>query len=168
MDRPLVVRVADLLRRPGSTSDLALDVVLDGLEGSASAVPAGAPVTVELRLEGLNEGIAATGRVRAPWAGTCRRCLRPVEGEVGADVTEVFEASPVEGETYPLEGDRVDLEPLVREAVLLGLPLAPLCREDCPGLCPVCGADRATVDCGHALDPSDDRWAALSELKFDE
>ena len=80
------------------------------------------------------------------WQGTCRRCLEPVEGEAEASVKEIFERHPVEGETYLLDGESIDLEPLVRDAVLLALPLAPLCREDCPGPAPEVASPPAPPD----------------------
>lgn len=165
---PLVVGVAELLRRSGSTRPEHLEAVLDGLQVSGSAVAEGAPVRLDLTLQSLNEGVVATGAVRAPWTGECRRCLQPVERELEAEVMEVFEDEPVEGETRKLDHDRIDLEPVAREAVLLELPLAPLCREDCAGLCVECGADRNAGDCGHAAAVKDDRWAALDELTFDD
>jgi uncharacterized protein len=160
----LTVGVADLLRRPGNRRREHFEAVLDGLEVSGSRVPEGKPVVLDLELQSVNEGIVAHGTIAAPWVGECRRCLRPVEGDIVAEVTEIFEGQPVEGETRALEVDRIDLEPLARETVLLELPLAPLCREDCAGLCPECGADRNAVDCGHATSPPDERWAALGEL----
>jgi uncharacterized protein len=168
MPRPLVVGVADLLRRPGNHREEHLEAILDGLEVLGSKVPEGARVALDLRLESLNEGIVATGTVTAPWVGECRRCLGAVTGVLVAEVQEIFEDKPVDGETSKLDGDRVDLEPLARESVLLDLPLAPLCREDCEGLCPECGADRNEVDCGHTAVPADPRWAALDQLKLDE
>ena len=165
---PLVVGVADLLRRPGSTREEHLQAVLDGLAVSSAAVVDGAAVSVDVRLEAVNEGIVAKGTVSAPWTGECRRCLQQVEQVLTADVMEIFEDNPVEGETSKLDHDRIDLEPVAREAVLLELPLAPLCREDCAGLCSECGADRNTVDCGHGIEVVDDRWSALGDLKFDE
>jgi uncharacterized protein len=116
----------------------------------------------------VNEGIVLTGQVVAPWQGECRRCLRPVEGTLAAPVQEVFEARPVEGETRLLDGAHVDVEPVAREAVLLELPLAPLCRDDCPGLCPRCGADLATSACGCADVEGDPRWAPLDALRLDQ
>src|SRR5256885_950634 len=77
--------------------------------------------------------VSVKGEVTAPWRGDCRRCLRAVEGELTARVEEIFDVHPIEGETYPLEGERVTLEPMVRDAALLALPLAPLCDEACPG-----------------------------------
>ena len=164
----LVIGVADLLRRPGNHRDEHLEAVVDGLQVLGSHVPQGAPAVIDLRLESLNEGIVARGSIEAPWVGECRRCLRPIESTLRADVYEVFEDEPVEGETSKLDVDRIDLEPVVREAVLLELPLAPLCQEDCAGLCPECGADRNTSPCGHVIETRDNRWSALDELRFDE
>jgi uncharacterized protein len=164
----LVVGVADLLRSPGSHRDVVLAAPLGELEVVGSAVPEGADVELELRLDAVNDGIVAKGVVRAPWRGECRRCLRAIEGTAQADVLEIFEPEPVEGETSKLQTDRIDLEPLAREAILLELPLAPLCQDDCAGLCPECGADRNAGDCGHTIEAADDRWSALSELKFDD
>jgi uncharacterized protein len=167
----LIVGVADLLRRSGSHRQEHLEVVLDGLRGTGGGVPAGEPVTLDLRLQSVNAGIVATGTVSARWEGECRRCLRPVTGRLEVAVQEVFEAEPIEGETSKLDVDRIDLEPLARESILLELPLAPLCRDDCAGLCPVCGADRAetalTGGCGHEEPAVDLRWAALDEIRFD-
>ena len=168
MRSPWIVQVADLLRRPGETRDEAVEGVLDGLAVSASRVPDGEPVRLEGTLQSVNEGVVLKGAVRAPWTGECRRCLRPVRGELSVDVLEVFEEEPTEGETSKLDGIQVDLEPVVREAVLLDLPLAPLCREDCAGLCAECGALLDEVDCGHGVGDADPRWGALSELRFDE
>ncbi len=165
--QPLVVPVADLLRRPGSVREEHREAVLDGLAVSGSAVPEGEPVRVDAHLESVNEGIVVTGHVRAPWRGECRRCLKAVEGEAAATLLEVFEPEPVEGETRRLEGTTIDLEPVAREAVLLELPLAPLCTEACRGLCDQCGADR-NADPAHAHEaPGDPRWSALDALRFD-
>ena len=79
---------------------------------------------------------------------------------------ELFEARPTDELSYPIVGDQIDLEPLVREAVGLELPMAPLCRPDCQGLCPTCGTDRNEVDCGHDGEVFDDRWANLRSLGF--
>jgi uncharacterized protein len=168
---PLVVGVADLLRRPGNHRQEQVEAVLDGLAGTGGRVPEGEPVSIDLRLESVNAGIVATGTVSAAWEGECRRCLRPIHSRLVAPVQEIFEVDPVDGETSKLDIDRIDLEPLARDAVLLELPLAPLCRDDCAGLCPVCGAERseqaATGGCGHDEAALDLRWAALSELRFD-
>jgi uncharacterized protein len=163
----LVVPVADLLRRPGTAREEHREAVLDGLAVSGSAVAEGEPVVVDVHLESVNEGIVVTGHVRAPWGGECRRCLRSVEGELDATLLEVFEAEPAEGETRRLEGTTIDLEPVAREAVLLELPLAPLCTEACRGLCDQCGADRNEDPAHSHEDPRDPRWSALDTLKFE-
>jgi uncharacterized protein len=160
--------VADLLRRPGETREEHLASPLPGLAVVASSVPEGAPVRLDAELQSVNEGIVLKGTVRAPWQGECRRCLRPVSGELAVEVLEVFEDEPTEGETSKLDGVQVDLEPVVREAVLLDLPLAPLCREDCGGLCPECGVLLDEVDCGHGAGDADPRWSALEGLRFDD
>ena len=164
---PLRFHVADLLRRAGERRDEHVEVVLDDVHVLASRVPEGAPVVLDLHLESVPHGIVVTGRAEAPWVGECRRCLRTVEGTLEVRLQEIFEDEPVEGETWPLVGDQIDVEPLVREAVTLDLPLAPLCEEECRGLCPECGADRNEADCGHAVDTSDPRWQALDSLRFD-
>src|SRR6185436_90813 len=119
---------------------------------------------------------SVSGRVRAPWVGECRRCLEEVVGDAAVDVQEIFERSPTEGETWPLGPDDIDLEPVVREAVLLALPLAPLCREDCMGPDPDRFPARVEDDTADELDtdpeeedpPKDPRWAALDELDLGE
>lgn len=129
-----------------------------------SWVPDDAPIDVDLTLEAVEGGIVAAGTVRAPWVGECRRCLGPVDGTIEADVSELFVRDPEEGEAYPILGDHIDLEPLAREAVVLALPLVPLCRPDCAGLCTSCGADLNAGPCGCAAPGSDPRWAALDAL----
>jgi uncharacterized protein len=168
---PLVVDVADLLHRPGNSRREHLEADLDGLNAAGGRVPDGALVTLDLRLEALNAGIVVTGVIATEWEGECRRCLRPIRSRMQVPVQEIFEADPVEGETSKLDVNRIDLEPLAREVVLLELPLAPLCRDDCPGLCPVCGADKAESEssggCGHDEQAVDIRWAGLGDLRFD-
>jgi uncharacterized protein len=129
-----------------------------------SWVPDGAAVDLALTLEAVEGGIVAAGTVAAPWVGECRRCLGPVVGNIEARVEELFVPEPEEGEAYPILRDHIDLEPLAREAIVLALPLVPLCRPDCKGLCPECGADLNSGPCGCAVVSSDPRWAALDAL----
>lgn len=165
--RPLVVGVAELHRQPGTQRDVVCSAHLAGLAVAGSAVPPDEEVGADLVLESLTDGtVTATGSVTAPFVGQCRRCLDPVRGSVTAEVREVFEERPTEGETYRLDGEEVDLEPLVRDAVLLALPLAPLCRPDCPG------PDPEAFPVGPAAEAApaarDPRWAALDELRLDD
>jgi uncharacterized protein len=166
---PFRIGVTELRRRPGTQRDVHLAAPLPGLAITASRVADDEDVRVDAVLESI-EGAAVTisGTVSSRWQGECRRCLDLVEGDLEATLSEVFEVAPTDGETYPIEGDEVDIEPVVRDAVLLQLPLAPLCRPDCPGPAPesfptsVAGDDDADEDA-----PPDPRWAALEQLKFD-
>jgi uncharacterized protein len=161
----LVVNVADLLYRPGARRRFQGSAPLDALQVVGSTVPAQTEVTVDALLEWVNDGILASGTATAPWEAECRRCLGPVRGEVTAEFRELFEQDSREGESYPLKGDRIDLGPLAREALLLELPLAPLCRDDCKGLCPSCGKDLNAGPCECPADERDPRWATLDGLK---
>jgi uncharacterized protein len=161
------VGVAELRRHPGSQREVDVVAPAPGLALSSSRVPEGAELHVEAVLEALSDGMVATGTVRAPWEGECRRCLRSVASDLVADFREVFEARPVEGETYPLAGDHLDLEPMVRDVVLLALPLAPLCADDCSGPAPErfpASPDVAAASDSKTRDP---RWAALDDLTFE-
>ncbi len=165
-EHPFVVNVAALRKRAGSRRPVQLAGALPGLSVTGSAVADDAPVEADLLLESLQgQAILATGTVATTWEGACRRCLGPASGDLEVEVRELFEATSDAEETYPLSGDRVDLEPLVRDAVLLELPQAPLCMEECKGLCPTCGANRNEGDCTCDPAPRDPRWAALDELK---
>jgi uncharacterized protein len=164
----LEVSVANLLPHPGATEKVVREALLDGLAISASRVPDGAMTTVDLELQAVNDGVVAVGHIRAPWTGECRRCLRVAVGEVDAEVHEVYERDPVEGETRLLRGSEIDLTELVRDAVVLELPVAPLCDDDCAGLCPTCGVDRNETPCDCATEETDPRWAALSDLRFED
>jgi uncharacterized protein len=170
---PYLVPVAQLLRDVPSTIEVAFDAPFDEpreftAKGPAETdVFAEATVRVRLRLESFSGGLNAKGHVESPWHGVCRRCSTPVLGISEVIVNERFvdERGPGDEETYLIENDFVDLAPLVHDAIFLDLPLAPLCREDCQGLCPYCGIDRneATCDCRA---PVDARWATLDGLRF--
>jgi uncharacterized protein len=162
---PFVVDVVALRRHQGYREDVTIHAPLPGMHMTESGVPDDASVDLDLVLEAVEGGIVASGTVHAPWVGECRRCLTSVAGEVETRVEELYVRDPEEGETYPIEGDHIDLEPLAREAIVLALPLAPLCRPDCLGLCPACGADRNAGDCGHSPQRGDPRWAALDALR---
>jgi uncharacterized protein len=159
----LRVSVADL-RRPGSARDVDGAVTGLVLTGDAVEVPADQPIRVDLHLERVSDGIVVRGEIAARWRGLCSRCLQPVEGDAVVHVDELFETDPVEGETYRLDVDTLDLEPLVRDALLLELPHAPLCEPECRGLCPVCGTDRNRAACDCHTEDTDPRWSALRSL----
>jgi uncharacterized protein len=165
--KPFVVNVADLLNRPGARRHERVEARLADADVTVvdSSIRTEVPVVVDVVLEWVSDGLLATGTVDGAWEGPCRRCLGPVRGELHVDVQELFEATPRDGESYPLGHHTVDLEPLAREALTLDLPLAPLCAEDCRGLCPTCGADRNQGDCGCPPAAADSRWGALDVLR---
>ena len=162
---PFLINVTPLLRG-GSARSQVIRGPLEDLEVSGSRVIPGSEVVTEVTFEpagGAAVNVRAT--VSFEWEGPCRRCLGEVMGTSSIDVVETFEENFNEGETYPLVHSEVDLEQMVREAVLPELPQAPLCSEDCQGLCPECGANRNEGPCGHEGAPADPRWAALDELR---
>lgn len=167
MAPPLVVGVADLLHRPGARRREHLEAPLGDMRVVASRVPPEAAVTVDALLERVSDGIVSSGVAAAAWAGECRRCLRPVGGDLRAEFRELFERNHTEGDTYPLVHETVDLELPVRDALMLELPLAPLCRPDCLGICPTCGVDRNERSCECPPPERDPRWAALDALRED-
>lgn len=133
-------------------------------------VPAGADIELDIRLEAVMEGVLVTGTARMPLTGECARCLDPISSTFEAEFQELFVYTDTRSgagaaeEERRLEGDLVDLEPVLRDAVVLGLPLSPLCRDDCPGLCAECGARMADAGPDHHHDAVDPRWAALQGL----
>jgi uncharacterized protein len=129
------------------------------------------PIEVDGALEGIREGLIVHATLRAHVGAVCSRCLEPVDEDIVIDLREVFEDRirpdfAKDGDTYPVEHDEIDLEPMVRDAVLPELPGAPLCRPDCLGLCPVCGENRNETPCDCSAEAPDPRWSVLRELEF--
>jgi uncharacterized protein len=163
--RPFVVQVAGLRKVAGAARHEVRQGVIDGLGVVGVVVSEGSPVRADLELSSYPGGISAVGTFSAPWVGECRRCGGPVSGTVTAAVRERYAPDGSGDEdAYPLNGGELDLEPLARDAVLLELPLAPLCAEDCLGLCPQCGTNwnESTCGCAPAGDP---RWSVLDSLR---
>ncbi|MBV2353464.1 DUF177 domain-containing protein [Streptomyces sp. J2-1] len=178
---PLVFDTHELGRRPGAlqrqtrTVDAPRDLGIQGVIG----VPEGAPLELDLRLESVMEGVLVTGTARARAEGECVRCLEPVGQQLEADFQELFSypdaddrgrviAEPGDDaeddeDRFFIEDGLFDLEPLLRDAVVLALPMQPVCQDDCPGLCSECGA-RLVDDPDHHHDALDIRWAALQGL----
>jgi uncharacterized protein len=168
---PLRVNAAELLRRPGADKHVDIEVPLGELgiptegEDADERFSPTAAVGVHLRLEALSDGIVVDGTLDVPWQGTCRRCLADTAGLVHSEVHELYQRVITDPDAFELDGDLLDLAPLVRELVLLDAPATPLCRPDCAGLCPTCGVNRNESPCGCAPAPADPRWEGLSGLK---
>jgi uncharacterized protein len=168
---PLVLDTRELGRRPGSQREVSRTVPAPADLGiEVLKVPEGSPVELDLRTEAVMEGVLVTGTAQAVIEGECARCLEPIHDEFEVRFQELFvyddrDVDPDEEfEVSKLRDDLVDLEPLLRDAVVLALPFQPLCEDDCPGLCVECGA-RLADHPDHAHDePVDPRWAALTAL----
>ncbi|HEX6469986.1 MAG TPA: YceD family protein [Streptosporangiaceae bacterium] len=165
---PLVLSTRALGRRPGSMRAESLVVPApEGLGVGMVGVPKGADIRLDVRLEAVMEGVLVSGTAQVPVAGECARCLSAISDSVEVEFQELFvyddtrSGGHADEDERRAERDLVDLEPVLRDAVVLDLPLSPLCRDDCPGLCTECGvrlADDPGHDHGDAVDP---RWAAL-------
>ena len=135
----------------------------------ASAEVTATELHLDLNLEMTGEELIAQGDITVDWTGPCRRCLEDQNGTTKIAAREIFQRNPVEGETYPLDENDVDLEPMVREIVLLNMPIAPLCSTDCAGPDPSRFPTSVVADPDpDESPPADPRWAALSELSFED
>ncbi|AZZ39187.1 DUF177 domain-containing protein [Acidipropionibacterium jensenii] len=166
--RDLIFETHDLRRRAGqmmqvqrdarAPQDLGLDMI---------GVPEDSPVGLDLRLESVIEGILVTGTAEVTLTGECSRCLEPIEEKSSFDLQELYYYpghEPEEDANRVSDEEEIDLEPVLREAVVLNLKFSPLCRWDCAGLCPECGANLNTHpdhDHGERIDP---RWSGLKDL----
>jgi uncharacterized protein len=181
----LVFDTRSLGRQPGSARTRKLTVPAPAdLRLELIGVPEGAAAELDLRFEAVAEGVLVTGSVTAPLSGECARCLAPVTSSVTASLTELYLYPPAhdrndrhdrhdrheeheeqdDDERY-LDGDLLDLEPALRDAVVLALPMSPRCRDDCPGLCVECGMPLAEAGSGHRHeDPPDPRWDGLKQF----
>lgn len=171
---PLTFGVKDLGRSPGSMRKLEEHVPAPKDFGVAViGVQEGSVMDLDLRLEAVHEGILVSGTVSVEVTGECGRCLDPIAYDLEVDVQELFyygdrdssgsAAGEGDDEQYRVEGESLDLEPVLRDAVVTALPFQPVCREDCEGLCSECGA-RLEDDPGHHHEILDPRWAALAGL----
>jgi uncharacterized protein len=166
---PWLISTRELGRRPGNMRAYQRTIPAPagfGLE--VIRIPEGAPIELKLRLESASEGVFVSGTAHAELVGECARCLEEIHDEVTVDLGELF-AYPgsatvdttEEDEVSRVVDDMIDMEPMVRDTILIGLPLAPLCDEACRGLCPDCGERWADLPSGHGHETMDPRWAAL-------
>lgn len=155
----------ELDRRPGTMRRVTLlEPAPPDLRTEVIGVPEGSELRLDLRLESVLDGILASGTVTGVAVGECARCLEPIEQPLEVQIQELFAYPGHESEdTAVVAGELIDLEPTVRDAVVTELPLAPICREDCPGLCVECG-ELLAADPGHRHDAIDPRWAVLESV----
>jgi len=171
-----VFNMRALGKRPGEFKDEKRTAAApDGLGSGLVLVPVGGDVALDLRFEAVSEGVLVTGSAVAPLSGECARCLDPLTSSIEVGFQELYRYLPDPGEDEDdgeerfLDGDFLDLEPAFRDAVVLALPLSPLCRDDCPGLCAECGAKLADVGADHRHgDKVDPRWGSLAKLEIND
>lgn len=165
----VAVDVRDLVGHPGSHRTVHVSEPIAGLATELASVPPDRPVEAHLLMERVVEGVLASGPITGVITYACARCLESFDAEFVVEVRELFAAEPdlsEEGEGYRMDEGFVDVEPLIRDAVVTQMPFAPLCRPDCRGLCSRCGADLNLGDC--ACPPeTDHRWEALTAVRFD-
>jgi uncharacterized protein len=169
---PLTIGVRDLEHRPGTMRRLAEVVPAPENFGNALiGAPEGSDIDLDLRLESVHDGILVSGTAVVAIHGECSRCLDPIDYDLDVDVQELYVFDPVtdggeeseDDQMYEVRDETIDLEPMLRDAVITQLPFQPVCREDCQGLCAQCGA-RLEDDPGHHHEVLDPRWSALSGL----
>jgi uncharacterized protein len=163
---PFDIALGDLRDLRGSRHQVRRGTLQEPLVADVdSRVPAGAEIVADVVIESFDGGVAVTGRISSVWEGECRRCMVPLDGELVTDVRELFRRGGGEDEgTYPMGADHVNIRDMVNDALFVALPLLPLCREGCRGICPRCGNDLNVAPCGCEEVHFDPRWSALQVL----
>ena len=174
----------DLPRRAGEMKEYSFDITVPERMGlDVVAVESGEDIHVDMRLESVSQGILVSAQISAVADGTCMRCLEPLELQINRRIQELYRYAPDKkvhtkaqrkaaeiddldvDEDLMLEGDEIDLEGPIRDAIVLDLPINPLCQEDCPGLCPGCGVKWSLLEPEHGHELIDPRWKGLSGLE---
>jgi DUF177 domain-containing protein len=169
---PLVVDTTKLPRQPGATRALKrVATAPPDLGVELISVPTGSDLELDLSLTSVSEGVYVSGNVRGSLSGECGRCLNEITEPFDVKIAELYayadsttEETTDSDEVGRMQGDLLDLEPALRDAVVLTLPVTPLCRPDCPGLCPECGVHFDDLPADHSHEDVDPRWAALRNL----
>lgn len=166
-----------LAEPPGTSRELAVDGVMLDL---GPDLVQGSPLRARVHVARTNRGVVIRARLESSLAGTCSRCLRPASVPLSLDLVEEILPSVDLASGLALDAGaepdaprlsdhhELELEPLVREAIWMAEPIAPLCRPDCPGLCPICGGELATGPHDHGEEPPDERLEVLRRFEADE
>jgi uncharacterized protein len=162
----LRINARELLRLPGSSRPVAATLAAAQLGVDDPRIVG--DVGIDLTAVSGIDGITVRGTISIPWQAACRRCLTTVTGIGRVEVEEVYQDEVGDDDAFQIEGDQIDLAPAIREYVLLEVPDGPLCRDDCAGICPVCGADRNETVCACDTSVRDERWSALDGLRLDD
>ena len=171
-DGRFVLGISDIRGKVGAHRQVVEDVEMGEILLESAHVRTDANVSLDLDLEVLADGLALTGSLATGWTGECRRCLDEVQGFIEIELAEIFEVRPTEGETYALGSDTVNIEPAVRDNLVLNMPMTPLCADDCAGPDPErfpTSTEDADVEGSEQEEKKiDPRWAALADVTFDE
>lgn len=164
---PYRVDVSRIAKAIGESLPVRGPAALDPLEKGGDRIEPLGPAEIDVVVESVGEGaFTLRGSVEADVALTCGRCLKRFETRLAANVQAFFmgDSEPTE-EAFPVDGHFIDMAPALAEALLLEVPYSPVCCEECPGLCPVCGADPRDEPCGCKVDVLDPRLAVLGQWK---
>lgn len=165
MASPLLINIIEMTRRAGTLKDIEITIPVSTFDFADKRLNDETEIHIALQLESINGGIIVQGTVTGQSHLLCGRCLRDIDYANVASIDEMYQRVPDNPDAYPIEGESLDLQPMVREMVLLSLPDTPLCKVDCPGLCPQCGADLQSAPCSCQTQRLDERWAILDQLR---
>jgi uncharacterized protein len=177
----------DLPHRAGEMREYELDLKITEAVGvDLLSVKPGEIIEVDLRIQSVDEGVLATARVVADATGECTRCLKPITWPIDENFTELYyyetsntkaaakrgskgksnkeEIDIDEDDLSFLDGDDIDLEPAIRDAIILNLAVNPLCTEDCPGLEDKKGENWEYLSASQTQSLTDQRWSALKDF----
>ena len=181
---PFILNTHELQRRAGELKEYELDIEAPTRIGvPLIAVPEGDVIEADVRLESVTEGVLLSAEIYAVAIGECIRCLDPVEVVVDRKIQELYRYEPTNekgrrkkrddedidldiDDELQMEGDLLNLEIPIIDAIILTLPVNPLCSEECLGLCPDCGEKWANLPADHAHEVIDARWSGLENLDF--
>lgn len=170
--KPWVLSVRELLEQPGASEQVEvswpapaeLSIPLLGIEQNSA-------MQVDIRLDSVHEGVLASGTVEGTLTGQCSRCLDPITETITVDIQELFQSEfdPMidEDEQHLVEQGLINVEPIMRDALVTSLPFQPRCSPDCQGLCDQCGIRLENAGPDHYHEQLDPRWAALAKLVSD-
>ena len=160
------ISVSDLLANPGSSKRIQSKAHLGKIATTLAQVPRGT-VELDAEISAQANAVFAEGSLKAKWLGECRRCLEPVNGLLDIHLKECFQSDFIEGETYPIIDEAIDLAVVTKEAILLALPLAPLCDQSCKGPLPEIFIDEVSPKASDSVQ-RDSRWDALDSFQADK
>ena len=165
MTSPYLIPVHDLMHKAGTLRRIDIEFALpEALDNSIAGIPAGKQVVIDGRLESVHEGILVTANISGEAETECSRCLDPLKLEVDVEFQELFAYSLTDEDDLVISDESIDLEQVVRDAVVLSLPFQPICSSDCEGLCVDCGVKMAENPQHVHEAPVDPRWNALKNL----